>query len=183
MVSHWNLSNNKSPQVSRILCSILADLNNAVVWMVFTHPLISKSSSSYINPLVTVPRAPITIGITVTFMFHSFFNSLVRSRYLSFFLFAFNFTLWSGRKSKSTILQVLVFLLIIIRSGRLAEIRRSVCITHSTGQIVCLILQDRFWVVHIPFVLWTDFSFLHNSLWITLPTQSCLFLYTFCANC
>ena len=30
-------------------------------------------------------KAPITIGTIVIFMFHSFFNSLARSRYLSFF--------------------------------------------------------------------------------------------------
>ena len=35
--------------------------------------LISKSSNPIINPSVTVPRAPVTIGINVTFMFHSFF--------------------------------------------------------------------------------------------------------------
>ena len=67
-------------QVSRTLLSILAVLNNAVVWMVSTRPPTSKSSSPLNNPLVTVPKAPITIGITVTFMFHSFFNSLARSR-------------------------------------------------------------------------------------------------------
>ena len=54
----------------------LAVLNNIVVWMVFTRPLISKSSCPFDNPLVTVPKAPITIGIIYTFMFHKFFNSL-----------------------------------------------------------------------------------------------------------
>ena len=44
MVFHWSLSDSKSPQVSRTLLSILAVLNNAVVWMVSTRPLISKSS-------------------------------------------------------------------------------------------------------------------------------------------
>ena len=68
MVSHWSLSDNKSPQVFRTL------LNNAVDWMDSTRPLISKSFRSFINPLVTVPRAPITIGNTVAFMFHSFFQ-------------------------------------------------------------------------------------------------------------
>ena len=43
--------------------------------MVSTHPLISKLSCPHTNPLVTVPSAPITIGITVTFMFYSFFGS------------------------------------------------------------------------------------------------------------
>ena len=51
--------------------------------MVSTYPLISKFSSPFINPLGIVP---ITIGITVTFMFHSFFSSLARSIYLSLFL-------------------------------------------------------------------------------------------------
>ena len=50
--------------VSSIL-SILADLNNPVVWVVSTHPLISKSPSPCTNPLVTVPGARITIGIVV----------------------------------------------------------------------------------------------------------------------
>ena len=74
MVFLWSLSDSKSPQVSRTLLSILADLNNAVVWTLSTRPVISKSSSPCTNPLVTAPRAPITIDIIVTFMFHSFFQ-------------------------------------------------------------------------------------------------------------
>ena len=73
MVFHWSLSDSKSPQVSRTL-RIQAVLNNAVVWIVSTHPPTSKSSSPFSNPLVTVPNAPITIGIIVTCMFHSFFQ-------------------------------------------------------------------------------------------------------------
>ena len=72
MVYLWSLSDNKSSQVSRTLLSIMADLDNAVVWIVSAHPLISKSSCPFTNSLVTVQRAPITIGITVTFMFLSF---------------------------------------------------------------------------------------------------------------
>ena len=60
---HWSLRYSKSPQVSRTLLSILTVLNNAVVWMVFsTRPLISKSTRTFINPLVTVPQASIKIG-------------------------------------------------------------------------------------------------------------------------
>ena len=91
---------------SRTLLSILGDVNNAVVWMVSTRSHISKSFSRFINTLVTVSRAPITIGINVTFMLHSFFNSPTRSRYLSFFSLSFNFTLWLA---KTAILQVLLF--------------------------------------------------------------------------
>ena len=96
MVFHRSLSDSKSPQVSRALLSILAVLNNAVVWMVSTRPPTSKSSSPFSNPLVTVPNAPITIGIIVTCMFDSFFNSPARSRYLSFFSHSFSFILWSA---------------------------------------------------------------------------------------
>ena len=113
MIYHWSFSDSRFPQVSRTLLSILADLDNAVVciladlnvvvWMVATRPLISNSSSPFINPLVTVSNAPITIGITVTFIFHSFFGSLARSRYLSFFSPFFSFTLRSAGTTKSTI--------------------------------------------------------------------------------
>ena len=107
--NRWSLSDSKSPQVSRTLLSILAIRNNAVVWMVSTRPPTSKLSRPFQNPLVTVPKAPITIGIIVTFMFHSFFNSLARSRYLSFFSHFFSFILWSAGTAKSTILLILLF--------------------------------------------------------------------------
>ena len=110
MVFHWSLGDSKSPQVSRTLLGILADLNNAVVWMVSIRPLISKSSSLFINPSLTVPRALITICINVTFMFHSFFNSFARSKYLSFFSLSLNFTLWSTETEKSTIFKFSFFL-------------------------------------------------------------------------
>ena len=49
MVSHWSLRESKSPQISRTLLSILADLTNAVIWMVSTYLLLSKSSSPFAN--------------------------------------------------------------------------------------------------------------------------------------
>ena len=49
---------------SRTLFSILAVFNNAVVWMVTTHPPTSQSSSLFNNPLVIVPKAP---SIIITF--------------------------------------------------------------------------------------------------------------------
>ena len=76
---HRSLRDSKSPQVSRTLLSILADLNNAFIWMVSTCPLISESTNLCTNPLTIIPGVPITIGITVTFMF---FSSLAKSRYL-----------------------------------------------------------------------------------------------------
>ena len=96
MVFPWSLSDSKSPQVSRTLLSILADLNNAVVWMVSTHSLISKSSSPFTYPLVTVPLLCSIV----------FFSSLARSRYLSLFSLSLSFTLQSARIAKSTTWQV-----------------------------------------------------------------------------
>ena len=89
MLFHWSLSDSKSLQVCRTALSILAVLNNVVVWMVSTRPPTSKSSSLFYNSLVTVPKAPITIGIIVTFMFHSFFNALQRRDSFGFMKFLY----------------------------------------------------------------------------------------------
>ena len=90
----------KSPQVSRALLSILANLNNTAVWLVSTRSLISKISSLCINPLVTVPRARIVIGITVTFMFHSFFQFLSKVQVLILLFAFFQFYSVVSRDSK-----------------------------------------------------------------------------------
>ena len=123
----------KSPQVSRTLLYIFADLNNAIVFVVSTCPLFSKSSIPFTNPLETVPRAPITVNITVTNMFQSFFIFLARSTCLSLFSLSFIFALWLA---KSTLRQVLFiyfffFFLYITRYVRLAETKWSVCIAKS----------------------------------------------------
>ena len=70
----WSLSDSKSRQVSWTLLSILAVLNNAVIWMVSTCSRTSKSCSRFNNPVVTAPKAPITIDTIVTFMFYSIFS-------------------------------------------------------------------------------------------------------------
>ena len=114
MVFYRSLSDSNSPQVPKTLLNILAVLNNVVVSMVSTHPPTSKSSSPFNNPFVTVPKAPITIGVIVTFMFHSFFSSLAKSKYLSFFSLSFSFILWSADTVKSTILQVLFFIFVVV---------------------------------------------------------------------
>ena len=85
MFPQWSLSDRKSPQVLRTLLSILTNLNNAIVWMVSTRPVISKSSRPCTNPFMTVLITLIIIGIIVTFMFHSFYNTLARSWYLFLF--------------------------------------------------------------------------------------------------
>ena len=120
MVIHWSLSDSKSPKVSRTLFRILAVLNNAAVWIVSTRPPTSKSSSPYSNPLVTVPKAPITIDIIVTCMFHRFSNSLARSRCLQVHhTRQHTFTSYETRKSNSE------FVFISVRVRPIAS--RKVC--------------------------------------------------------
>ena len=98
---HWSLIDGETPQVSWNLLSILAVFNNVVVWKVSTRPPTSKSTSPFDNPLVTVPKAPITIGIIVTFIFYSFFNFLARSRYL-YFYFHFFTVLFCGQPEQQS---------------------------------------------------------------------------------
>ena len=100
MVFHWSLRDSNSPQVSCTLLGILADLNNAIVWVVSTRHIICKFSSPFINPSVTVPVAPIIIGINVTFMFHSFFQFPSKVEVFILLFIFFQFYPLVGRNSK-----------------------------------------------------------------------------------
>ena len=73
-----------------------------------------KSSNPCTHPLVTVPSVPITVSITVTFMFLSFMGSLAKSRYLYLFSPSFSITLLSTSTAKSIIRQVLFFSLFFL---------------------------------------------------------------------
>ena len=53
---------------------------------------------------------------------------------------------------------------------------------HLYLKIPEVILQDRFWVVYIPFVRMIKFKFLAQFRVDHLLTQSCLVLYSFCGN-
>ena len=100
--------------------------------------------------------------------FHSFFNSLGWSRYLSFFSHSFNFTMWSAGTAKSTILQVLSFLLIIIRSGHLAEIRWSVCIPKFQRSLSVLFYRTDSGLCIYHLFVWSNFNFMHLLLLLLL---------------
>ena len=184
MVFQWSLRDNKSPQVSRTRLGILAVLNNVVVWMISTS-LIFKFSGPFYNLLVTVLKAPITIGIIIIIMFHSFSNSLTRSRYF----FSFSHSLFYyviSRDSKvhnfSSSLYFSFFLFLIITSDRLAKIRWSVCMFKSHWSLCISFSRTTAVLCIFHLFIWSNFNFLHISQWITLPTQSCLVLYSFCAN-
>ena len=79
-------------------------------------------------------------------MFHIFFQFPCKVEVfmlLFSFFFSYNFTLWSAEIAKSTILQVLIFLLIIIKSGRLIEIKGSDCM--SKLQSIIIIIKEFEW--------------------------------------
>ena len=134
--------------------------------MVSTHQPTSKSSSPFNNLLVTVPNAPITTGIIVTSMFHDFFNSLARSRHLSFFSHSFSFILWSAGTAKVDNFASSLFWLIywphdmmMIMSCLLGEIRWSVRKSKSHRSL-CVVFLGRCWVEPIEFVCMVEFKFL-----------------------
>ena len=142
MVFLWNLSNSKSPRVSRTLLSILINLNNAVVLIVFISPPISNSSSPLSKPLEIVSTVPITIAITINLRFHIFFyfSGKVPVHVSLFVFFDFYFVIsWDAKIPYTT--RSLPFLLIPENGMR-----------H--------ILQEVFWFVHIPFASMIKFQFL-----------------------
>ena len=168
MAFHWTLSDSKSPQVSRILLSILAILNNALVWMVSTRPPTSKSSSPLNNP----------IGI----IFHCFFQFFGEVE-VPIFLFTFCpfYSVVSWNCKIDNFSDSLLFLLIIIRSGLLAEIRWSERMSkYHKRSCVFFKTDDGLCIYHL--LVRSKLNFLHISLCITLLTQSCLVLYTLWVN-
>ena len=74
------------------------------------------------------------------------------------------------------------FFLIIIRSGRLTEIRWSICISKSHWSLCVSFSRTDAGLSIYHLLVWSNLNFLHIPLLITLPTQSCLVLYFFCAN-
>ena len=166
----------------KFLLIILVDLYKVLVSRVPAYPLTSKSSVPFNNHSVTVPRALITIGINITFMFHSFLiPKQSRSTYPSFRILTILLCGLSRSQSPQSC-EFSLFLLIIIRSGRVAEIRWSVYISKSQWSL-CMSFSRRDSGLYIYYLfVWLNFNFLHNSQWITLPTQSCLVLYSFWAN-
>ena len=151
--------------------------------MVSTCPLIFKVSSPCTNPLVTVPRAPITIDVTVSFMFHSFFFQFPCKVRVFFFLFAF-FQFYSvvSRDNKVHNSTSSIFLLIIVRSGRLVKIRRSVCISKSQKSLCVSFSRTDSGLSIYHLIVSSNLNFLHSFQWISFPAQLCLFLFSFCAS-
>ena len=140
-----------------------------MLYFEWSPPIISMSSSPFNQHLRIVPYAPVTVlpsaSCSIVFSF------LAKSAYLSLFSISVIFTLWSARTVKFNIHQVHFLLLTITRSGRHAEITGSVWISKSQRRLcVYFFKTDSGLCIYYLFV-WSNFSFLHNSQWITLPTR------------
>ena len=82
----------------------------------------------------------------------------------------------------SSLLFLFFLLLIIIKSGLLARIRWSVCMLKSNRSLCVAFSRTGAGLCIYHLLVWSNLNFLHISQWITLPTQSCLALYSLCAN-
>ena len=76
----------------------------------------------------------------------------------------------------------LFFLLTITRSSHLAKVRWYVCQSKSQTSLCVLFFRIDSRLCIYPLFVWSNLNFLHISQWIPLLTQSCLVLYSFCAN-
>ena len=118
-----------------------------------------------------------------------FFCSLARFRYSSLISLSFIFTLKPGQDNKVhysvgslLFFSFFFFLVAITWSGHLAEIRCSVCISKSLGNLCVSFSRTDFgfWVYHL--LVWSNLNFFYNSQWNTFCAQSYLVLYPFYAN-
>ena len=167
MVSHSRLSDNKTPQVSRTLLSILTDLNKTLFWVVSFRPLIP-------SPLVPVPIFGQCTKSTSYYwynrLFHVcptvfvffFFISLARSRYLSFSSLSSVFL--GGQPGQWSL--HFFFTLLILRLVVLPKVG-DLFYLKIPEDIVRYNFQNGFWVMHIPFIRMVKFQFI-----FTVPSES-----------
>ena len=141
--------------------------------MVSTCPLILVSSSPFNKLLRIIPSTPITTGITVFVLFHSVFAlQLDQGTYLSFF---FSFISGSPVRQSSLIgrfanfcwFSLDVFIWPWVDDFFVSEIVR---------EFVRLNLLDGFWFEIKPLFRRSNLNFLHDSQWISFPSESCIVL-------
>ena len=136
MVFYSSLSDSKSPQVSRTLLSIQADLNDDVVWMVSTY---------YFQILQSLHQSVGDCTKSTSYYWHhchfyipQFFQFPSNvMEFVLLFTFLQSYTEVSrDSKVHNFASSLFFFLLIFIRSGRLAEMKWSVCISKTRGVYV-----------------------------------------------
>ena len=118
--------------------------------MVSILPLISNSSSLFSKPLGTVPSAPTANGITIILIFHSFFCSLAKSKYLSIFYFLlfsfFDLPEWQNSLDSKFCFCCNLTLDLVFWPGL-----GDLCVSQKSKNFMHPILKDKFWFMHIPF--------------------------------
>ena len=144
--------------------------------MVSTRLLISKSFNTCTNPLFTVPTAPISIKISITFMFHNSF-SISPDTYHDFHISSpdtypdLNFltSLFCGhqRQKSPQFWKFSCSLLIIIRSVCLAEISWYVCISKSQRSLCVFFSRKTSMLCQYHLFIWLNFNFLQNSQFLS----------------
>ena len=92
----------------------------------------------FLVPLGIVPNALIIVGTIIIFMFHNFFSSRARPKYVSLSSFSLIFSLWSAGTVKSTIRQVLIFCYLSLSLVYWPWIwdLREFCVSHSPRRIL-----------------------------------------------
>ena len=164
MVFHWRLSDNKSSQVSRTLLSILAYLSNGC-------SLDSLHSSRYFQVLQSLYSAFDDCTKSTNYSWYDrhfhvpqFFQFPSKVQVLIVLFTFFQFYSVISRESKvhnsSGSLFFLFFLLIITRSGRLAEIRSSVCISKYQMSLCVSFSKTDFGLCIYHLFVWSN---LHSS--------------------
>ena len=136
--------------------------------------LISKWTSLFSKPLVTVRSLPTFIGITVTCIFYSFFSSQARSKYFFIFLLFFHFH-YDPRMTNSYFLLTLDWVFSPeFGDPFVYQCLKEFYVYHFLQKILAWALYN--WSA------WSSICFLHNSQRITFPTQAGLVLHIFCAS-
>ena len=145
--------------------------------MVSTHPLISMSSSPYVDCTKSTNYNWYHRHLHVPQFFP--FPSKVEA--LIFLFTSFQYYAMVSRDSKvHNSASSLSF--VNISYGGLAEIWISVCISKPRWSLcISFSWTDAGLCIYHSFVS-SNLNFLHSSKWITFPAKSCLVLHSFCAN-
>ena len=169
MVFHGSLSDSKSPQVSRTLLSIIADLNNAY-FQVFQSryqsfgDCIERTSYNWYHR---------QLHVTKFFQLSCKFQIFI---YLFAFLQFYPVVNQNGKVHYSTD----PFFCCWLSLGLIVRDLRSVCISKSQRILCISCSRTDFSLCIYNLFVWSNLNFLNNSQWITLPTLSCQDLYSFC---
>ena len=157
MVFHWSLNDSESPQVSWTRLRILVVLSNAIIWIVSTRLLTSKS------PIPQLFQFPSKVEVLILlFTFFQFYSVVSRDSKVDYFASSLFF--------------------IIIKSGLLAGIKWSVCMLKSHRRLCVAFSRTGARLCIYNLLVRSNLNFLHISQWITLLIQSCLVLYSRCSN-